>query len=140
MPLNPSSLRGVSAWPVGCVGSLAHDACFAVAAAASSNHFLAIGIDVEPAEPLPPDLIDAAATPREQSWYAKEVLQSRVLFAVKEATYKAVNPFDGTFLDFHDVIVDLRAKKAFIDHWTSGRFCCHRRVPRIVALAYLRLP
>jgi 4'-phosphopantetheinyl transferase EntD len=133
-----SSHRGAPSWPTGIVGSLAHDACIAVAAVAPSNGFLAVGVDVEPAEPLPPELIETVATPTERWRYDKDILQSRVLFAIKEATYKATNPLDGAFLDFQDVIVDLRAKKAFIRNGRVVDFVVNV-VPRIVALAYLRL-
>jgi 4'-phosphopantetheinyl transferase EntD len=133
-----SSHRGAPSWPTGIVGSLAHDACIAVAAAAPSNGFLAVGIDVEPAKPLPPELIETVATQTERWRYDKDILQSRVLFAIKEATYKATNPLDGAFFDFQDVFVDLRAKKAFIRNGRVVDFVV-TAVPRIVALAYLRL-
>jgi 4'-phosphopantetheinyl transferase EntD len=132
-----TSERGAPIWPAGFVGSLAHDAHIAVAAAASSDDFLGLGIDVEPAEPLPKELIDAVATPTERWWYAKDVLQSRVLFAIKEAAYKATNPLDGTFLGFQDVTVDLRARKAYICNGRIVDFVI-TAVPRIVTLAYLR--
>ena len=61
---------------------------------------------------------------------------SRVLFAVKEAVYKAVHPLDGIFLDFPDVEVDLAAG---IARTSYGRTVPVRVAtgPHIVALAYL---
>src|SRR5689334_15335892 len=49
-------------WPDGLVGSLAHDSRFALAALGYRRDFEGLGIDVEPAEMLPADLIDLVAT------------------------------------------------------------------------------
>ena len=87
----PRSKSGAPVWPSGFVGSIAHDACIAVAAAASTERFLALGIDIEPAEQLPPELVNTVATPRERELYPVDILQSRLLFVIKEAVYKATN-------------------------------------------------
>ena len=60
------STAGMPVWPEGIVGSLAHDATIAVAAVAARQDFFSIGIDVEPAEPLDPDLLDIVATAAER--------------------------------------------------------------------------
>ena len=61
----------------------------------------------EPAEPIDADLVRIVATATERKSIAEDLLQCRVLFAVKKAVYKAVYPLDGVFLEHHDVEVSL---------------------------------
>jgi 4'-phosphopantetheinyl transferase EntD len=107
----PRSISGAPVWPAGVVGSLAHDKEVAVAAIAKSDEFSALGIDVEPAIPLPPELVRLIATPTERRRYPSAVIESPLLFVVKEAIYKALNPHDGVFLDFQDIEVDLSTNR-----------------------------
>ena len=99
-------------WPPGITGSLAHDDRVAVAAVGRAHEVGALGIDVEPAAPLPPDTFDLAVTPRERARIADDPLRGRLLFAAKEAVYKALYPLERVFLEFHDIEVDLAARKA----------------------------
>jgi 4'-phosphopantetheinyl transferase EntD len=115
---------GMPQWPDGLVGSLAHDATVAVAALARRADFRSIGIDIEPAEALEPGLIDLVATERERADIEKSPLQGRLLFAIKEAVYKAAYPLDRTFLEHHDVEVDLAARTAEIRQGRTVPFRC----------------
>jgi 4'-phosphopantetheinyl transferase EntD len=63
-------------------------------------------VDVEPADPLDPDLLDLIASRTEMLQIHLDPCRGRLLFAVKEAVYKAVYPLDGIFLDHHDVEVN----------------------------------
>ena len=63
----PKAPSGAPIWPLGIVGSLAHDPDIAVAAVARDREFENIGIDIEPAEALPIELLKVIATPSEQS-------------------------------------------------------------------------
>ena len=135
---------GMPTWPDGMVGSLAHDATVAVAALASRDDYLSIGIDIEPAEPLDPDLLDMVATPGERAAIEEGIrktiqaapLHGRLLFAIKEAVYKAAYPLDRVFLDHHDVEVDFAARTAAIRDGRTVRFtfgqCSH-----IAVLAFI---
>jgi 4'-phosphopantetheinyl transferase EntD len=105
---------GMPQWPDGIVGSLAHDATVAVAALARRADFLSIGVDIEPAEGLDPDLLTLVATEGERAKIENSPLQGRLLFAIKEAIYKAVYPLDGMFLDHHDVEVNLATQTAAV--------------------------
>jgi 4'-phosphopantetheinyl transferase EntD len=105
---------GMPQWPDGIVGSLAHDSTVAVAALARRADFFSIGVDLEPAEGLDADLLPLIATERERKDIENSPLQGRLLFAVKEAIYKAVYPLDGTFLDHHDVEVNLTTRTAAV--------------------------
>jgi 4'-phosphopantetheinyl transferase EntD len=91
---------------------MAHCDEFAVAALAKSSSFVGIGVDIEPALPLPEEIVDHVATEIEKEILTKDPLFSRLLFCAKEATYKAVHPKDKVFLEMHDIFVDLTAKVA----------------------------
>jgi 4'-phosphopantetheinyl transferase EntD len=134
----PKGPAGAPVWPAGIVGSLAHDSRVAVAAVGMRADVGALGIDVEPAECLPSELLDLVATPQERLNLGDDVYRGRLLFVAKEAVYKAVHPLDQTFLEHHDVEVDLSERKAVI---RSGRVVELRfsiSAQHLVALAFLR--
>ena len=133
----PKTASGAPSWPTGIVGSLSHDAHLAVAAIAMRGAFTALGIDVEPAQALAPDLLDIVATPRERTAIEHDPYGGRLLFAAKEAVYKAVHPLDGTFLDHHDVEVDLPHQHATVrnDRRVELRFCT---AGHLLVLAFMR--
>jgi 4'-phosphopantetheinyl transferase EntD len=132
----PKSASGAPVWPAGIVGSLAHDDRIAVAAVARRATMEALGIDVEPAGPLPADLFDVVATARERLVLYRNPGVGRLLFAAKEAVYKAINPVDGVFLEYHDIEVDLAGRRATT---RTGRTLCLDMVctAHVVALARL---
>jgi len=118
------STFGVPIWPAGVVGSMAHDDRTAVAAVGLRRDLDSVGIDIEPTVPLPPDLLELIATPQELRAIADNPLGAKILFAIKEAVYKAAYPLDHEFLDFHDIEVDLdgqlattRAGRRLALHW-----------------------
>ena len=98
----------VSALAAGFVGSLAHDEVFAVAAAARAADIAALGVDVEPAEPLPPTSPKSRCSTRSGARCTRAAL-GRAIFAAKEAVYKAINPLDGSALEYEDIEVDFAA-------------------------------
>ena len=118
----PKADTGAPIWPEGIVGSLAHDARVAVAAIARRRDVRSLGIDVEPAQPLDPDLVDLVATAGERRRIADDPYRGRLLFAVKEAVYKAVHPLDAVFLEHHDVEVDLASQIATVRGGRSVSF------------------
>lgn len=101
------SRRQPPRWPDGFVGSLAHDGRVAVAVVGRADAIAALGIDVEPDEPLQSELVEFVATPAERRRYTRSILGGRDLLVAKEAVYKATVTLDGDFLDFHDIEVDL---------------------------------
>lgn len=134
----PRQPPGGVTWPSGIVGSLAHDGQIAVAAVATAEHVLGIGIDVEPDEPLSSDLVKIIATPAECARYTRAMLERRILFCCKEAVYKALNPIDGIFLDFQDIEIDLDGSRggAWVRNQQRATLSLIE-APRIVALAYV---
>jgi 4'-phosphopantetheinyl transferase EntD len=133
----PKLPSGAPIWPAEVVGSLAHDSDVAVAAIAPRRSFANIGIDVEPAEALPFELLNIIATPLEQSTLASYRYGGRLLFAAKEAVYKAVAALDQVFLNHHDVEVDFLGRKALVRNGRTVelRFCISTR---LLALAFVR--
>jgi 4'-phosphopantetheinyl transferase EntD len=132
----PKAPSGAPVWPTGVVGSLAHDARIAVATVGLSRDVGALGIDVEPAECLPPELLNLVTTPEERVNIGDDPFRGRLLFVAKEAVYKAVYPLDQTFLEHHDVQIDLADRKATV---RNGRIV-HIRFSistHLVALAFL---
>lgn len=110
----PKGDGGAPVWPPGVVGSMSHNSRIAVATVALSRDVSALGIDIEPGEPLQPDLLDLVATARERERIAEDPFGGRLLFAAKEAIYKAVYPLDRTFLDHHDVEVSLSRRRGVV--------------------------
>ena len=108
----PKGASGEPIWPAGITGSMAHDDDVAVAAVGMPHDIASVGIDVEPAVPLPPDMLDLVATPHELRDIAGNPLRGKLLFAAKEAIYKAAYPLDRVFLEFRDIEVDLAGRTA----------------------------
>jgi 4'-phosphopantetheinyl transferase EntD len=114
----PKGPTGAPLWPAGVVGSLAHDSHYAVAALSLARDMKGLGLDIEPAEPLPPEILDLVATPLERRRLGDDPGGGRLLFVAKEAVYKAVHPLDRTFLEHHDVEIDLAGR---VGHVRNGR-------------------
>jgi 4'-phosphopantetheinyl transferase EntD len=133
----PKAPSGTPIWPPGVVGSLAHDDRVAVAAVGRSYMSYALGIDVEPAEILPPELLDIVATRQERLQIHDDPYEGRLLFAAKEAVYKAVFPLDHTFLDHHDIEVNMANHSAVLRNGrvVDLRFCI---ATHLIVLAFLR--
>ena len=82
---------GAPIWPDGYVGSLAHDEAIAVAVVGRRCDAAGLGIDVEPAEPLPADVADLVIRDGDRSTDLTDPLGSRLVFVAKEAVYKILN-------------------------------------------------
>ena len=135
----PRGSGGAPTWPTGITGSLAHDSTVAVAAVGMCSDMDGIGIDIEPAESLPTELLGLVATPRERLTIDNyDPYGGRLLFVAKEAVYKAVYPLDRTFLDHHDVEINFPDRKAIT---RNGRIIDLRFsiAAHIIALAFLRV-
>lgn len=137
-PLLPGE-RGAPGWPDGVVGSMTHCAGYRAAAVASSARMLAVGIDAEPAEPLPEGVLGQVACDEERTLLAQyaarspEIPWDRLLFSAKETVYKAWFPLTRRWLGFEEAILsfdteagtfearilpDDRPVDAFTGRWT----------------------
>ena len=128
---------GAPIWPAGFIGSIAHDHTLAVVALAPRGGAVAaLGIDIEPAEPLPGDLADLVLTKSERRAFAGDPLAGRAAFAAKEAVYKAINPLEGLPLEYDDIVCDRDLREAAL---RDGRrlSLVTATSPRILAAAFL---
>lgn len=113
--------RGMPLWPEGTTGSLTHTEGFRAAVVAPTHSIRSLGIDAEPAEPLPDQVLGSIARPGElaqiESLREKGlVCADRLLFCAKEATYKAWFPMTQRWLDFDEAEIDLRDDGTFISY------------------------
>lgn len=128
-------------WPEGVVGSITHCDGLCAAAVARVEEVMALGLDAEPASPLPPDLYSTICTTMELERF--EALPpppaadwAKIVFSAKESFYKAWFPLTRSPLDFTEVEVHLEpatsrftvevdARRASVAPWpatASGMF------------------
>lgn len=102
--------RGAPVVPEGLAGSVSHKRTIAVAMAARS-HLGTLGVDVEdygPPRPSiaprvlrPEELAAVEAMPEDRRWFA--IL---LRFSIKEAVYKALDPYVRRYVGFHEALVE----------------------------------
>ena len=95
-----------------------------------------IGIDIEPAEPLPVELRETVVVAGDHAGSYPPDIVDRIIFCAKEASYKAVYPIDRHFLNFNEMMVDLDTGSAMTSYGRSIKFLVHVDY-RIVVLAQL---
>ncbi|MFF3866775.1 4'-phosphopantetheinyl transferase [Micromonospora sp. NPDC001898] len=106
----PSAPDRSPVWPAGVVGTITHTRGYCAAAAARADQVRSVGMDAEQHRELnagvrrliglPEEWDGCARLPAGVSWPA-------VLFSAKETVYKVWHPIVGTWLDFHDALVEL---------------------------------
>jgi 4'-phosphopantetheinyl transferase EntD len=105
--------RGAPRWPDGVVGSMTHCDGYRAAAVAWSEKVTTIGIDAEPALPLPGNVLGMVSLPQERALLtrladaAPTVCWDRLLFCAKEAVYKAWFPLAKRWLGFEDAVIEI---------------------------------
>lgn len=108
-------------WPEGPTGSISHSNT--LAAAAVTTQPLWLGIDVEPDEDLPEDVLPTVCSAREVARIeGGETLRlAKLIFSAKEAAFKAQYAASGAMLGFEafDVELDLRAQ-SFVARFTHA--------------------
>lgn len=105
-------------WPAGLTGSIAHCDGYCIAAVAYKDSIKTLGIDIEPATPLAPDLIDIICTPAERAWLTEQPdpgLTAKMIFSAKEAVYKAQYPLTGSIIGFDAVTLTMGNDSFTID-------------------------
>ncbi|WKD59094.1 4'-phosphopantetheinyl transferase family protein [Corynebacterium caspium] len=113
--------RGMPLWPAGFTGSMTHTEGFRAAVVCPTTSVASIGLDAEPNEPLPVELVDSIARPGEKAQLERMCQEGipypeRLLFCAKEATYKAWFPLTQTWLGFEDAEIDLRCDGTLISY------------------------
>ena len=99
-------------WPPGIVGSLSHCGDYCGVAIARRGDIAGVGFDVERARPLEGRVASIICTPAERRRIESlpglpPGLWTMIVFSAKESAYKCYHPLMKTFLDFHDVEIDL---------------------------------
>lgn len=117
----------VPIWPEGWVGSISHCDSLAAVAIAPAGTLRGVGLDVEPDEPVSSgvervvcrgqefawldraseDLSGSAAVQNELRFAEARSRRVKLIFSIKEATYKAFYPEIRTFWSFQDVEVEV---------------------------------
>jgi len=99
-------------WPPGIVGSLSHCGDYCGVAVARRDRVAGLGLDVERARPLEGRVLSIVCSPAEIRRLGSlpgppAGLWAMIVFSAKESAYKCYHPLTKTFLDFHDVEIDL---------------------------------
>lgn len=122
-PLLPGCHRAPR-WPRGVVGSISHTgnppSGWCAAAVARRPPFASVGVDAEMSRPLPTALWRHVLRPREQDAIERapadvRAVAATLFFSAKESVFKCQYPLSGTFLDFHDVRVEIDWRTACFD-------------------------
>lgn len=117
-PLLPDADR-VPCWPKGIIGSITHCNSLCAVAVAPADAYDGLGLDVEPALPLEPRLLPMITNAAERERLDElpsdlRPLGGRLVFAIKEAVYKAIYPTARVFLDFHQVEILFEGNDGFV--------------------------
>jgi 4'-phosphopantetheinyl transferase EntD len=138
-PILPGD-HGAPQWPEGIVGSMTHCTGYRAAVVARSTDLVTIGVDAEPHDKLPPDVLDTVTLPEERVQLARleaarpGVHWDRLLFSAKEAVYKSWYPLTHSWLDFDQANITFAS-----DSDESGTFYARLLVPGPV-VGGVRLP
>ncbi|MEM8868080.1 MAG: 4'-phosphopantetheinyl transferase superfamily protein [Verrucomicrobiota bacterium] len=108
--------QGAPLWPKDFVGSISHSKGFCAAIVAGSEHFRALGLDLEQTNRLRPSAHKHVVHPREMLFVDEEQVRATLLFSLKEAFYKLQFPLFAAQPGFQDVHfeVDLSGGSAAI--------------------------
>ncbi len=102
-------------WPDDLVGSITHSGSWAAAAVARrEDGFVAVGIDIEPANELAADLWVSICSQQERAQLSDirdmtQGLAAHLVFCMKEAAFKCQFPVSGAMLDFADLAIGVDA-------------------------------
>jgi 4'-phosphopantetheinyl transferase EntD len=106
----PRGGRGAPVWPDGALGTIGHAGgwCVAVVVArAEVAGVRGVGVDIHSAGSLHDRAVRDRVLTRRERASASADSDADVVFAAKEAVFKAVNPATGRWLEHHDVEIDV---------------------------------
>lgn len=108
LPILPDD-RGAPVLPAGWVGSLSHKGARAAALVApvDPHAHARVGVDLELALPSRRDIAARILTPRELAALTDRGRGATLRFSIKEAIYKAVDPFVRRYVAFTEVELDV---------------------------------
>ncbi|MFE6054872.1 4'-phosphopantetheinyl transferase [Kitasatospora sp. NPDC056446] len=115
-PLLPGP-GGAPQWPAGVAGSITHTHGYTACAVTGTGRYTSLGIDAEPARPLPRGVLDLVGTEGERRRLAAlpegAAPWDTVLFSAKEAVYKAVHPLTRVWTPLASITVTVRPDGTF---------------------------
>jgi len=105
-------------WPTGVAGSISHCDGLCVVAVARVGAVMSLGLDVEPATPLPSGVLPIVCTAAERDMIAStnDHLLGKLVFCAKESIYKAWFPIMREPLEFQEASVSIEPKDGT---WTA---------------------
>ena len=113
----PRQASGAPRWPPGFCGSIAHTQDVAAAIVVRNPEETGIGLDVEDDDPLDSEVSEIVCRREEieddlNARQASALQYGKLLFVIKEATYKLFWPSTNVFLEFHSIRVSIDAYDA----------------------------
>lgn len=113
----PRDASFVPRWPEGFIGTISHGGCLCVAHVGRTRDFVGMGVDIEVALPLDPSLVRLICRPDEHVLddVHRPCDMTIIRFAAKEAFFKSYFPAARTFLEFHDVYVDIDTDRGLFE-------------------------
>ncbi len=106
----PAAADRSPVWPSELVGTITHTRGYCAAAVARRAEIRSVGMDAEQHKELSPGVRRLICLPEEEDRCGRlppGVFWPAVVFSAKETVYKNWHPIVGTWLDFHDALVDL---------------------------------
>ena len=109
-------------WPTGFIGSITHCQGHCAAAVArwdprAAPAIASLGLDAEPALPLPEDVARIVCSDGEREWIEQHCQEGlpwdRLVFSAKESVFKCIFPITHHFLDFNDVELTFVGEQSF---------------------------
>ncbi len=99
-------------WPAGVIGSITHTEGLCAAVVARTGELAGLGLDAERAGRVKPELWGRICLPAELRWLqglmpSEQPAAATLLFAAKEAFYKAQFPLTRRWLYFHDASIEI---------------------------------
>ena len=95
-------------WPTGIIGSITHCSRFCAAVVCRQSNLSTLGIDAEPHESLPSELLEQICVGEEQRWLSRApggICWDRVIFSAKESVYKAWFQLTREWLGFEEATI-----------------------------------
>ena len=105
----PALATRAPCWPSGIAGSICHTDGLALAVLAPRRQCISLGLDAEPDEPFPTDLVDSITLPEERRWIDAQpdpARAARLIFVAKEAAYKCQFPVSQTLIGFEALRIE----------------------------------
>jgi len=114
-------------WPEGVVGSITHTDGICAAVVAPRSDFLGLGLDLEAAGRVTAPLAERICVPAELAWLESLPAATRpagraLVFAAKEAFYKAQSPLTDEWLGFEALTVEVSGLAAAMAQGVVGEF------------------